>query len=172
MDHQAFAQLLGNYGEFVGAFAVVTTLIYLAAQLRQNTKAMQSAAELEAARHWSEQNIRAALDSDITRIMDVGHRGDVASLDDDERRKYIWFLASHFYMVDGLWKLYQKGQLSEDAWLPYERQINGSKDIPAVRAWLASGVSPLSDSFREHFGIVAPDSWSYGRDMARMFDDL
>jgi small basic protein len=42
MDHQAFAQLLGNYGEFVGAIAVVATLIYLASQIRQNTKALRS----------------------------------------------------------------------------------------------------------------------------------
>ena len=34
MDHQAFAQLLGNYGEFVGAFAVVATLVYLAVQIK------------------------------------------------------------------------------------------------------------------------------------------
>ena len=34
MDHQAFAQLLGNYGEFVGAIAVVVTLVYLAAHAR------------------------------------------------------------------------------------------------------------------------------------------
>ena len=37
MDHQAFAQLLGNYGEFVGAIAVVATLAYLAMQIRQNS---------------------------------------------------------------------------------------------------------------------------------------
>jgi hypothetical protein len=38
MDHQAFAQLLGNYGEFVGAIAVVFTLGYLAVQIRQTNK--------------------------------------------------------------------------------------------------------------------------------------
>ena len=38
MDHQSFAQLLGNYGEFVGAIAVVATLLYLAIQIRQNSK--------------------------------------------------------------------------------------------------------------------------------------
>jgi len=38
MDHQAFAQLLGNYGEFVGAIAVFATLVYLAVQIRQNTR--------------------------------------------------------------------------------------------------------------------------------------
>ena len=38
MDHQAFAQLLGNYGEFVGAMAVVFTLTYLAVQIRQSVR--------------------------------------------------------------------------------------------------------------------------------------
>ena len=38
MDHQAFAQLLGNYGEFVGAIAVVATLIYLAIQVRHSAR--------------------------------------------------------------------------------------------------------------------------------------
>ena len=36
MDHQTFAQLLGNYGEFVGAIAVVATLVYLARQVRDS----------------------------------------------------------------------------------------------------------------------------------------
>jgi hypothetical protein len=35
MDHQAFAQLLGSYGEFFGAIAVVITLIYFGVQLRK-----------------------------------------------------------------------------------------------------------------------------------------
>lgn len=36
MDLMSAAQLLGNFGEFVGAIAVVVTLFYLAAQVRQN----------------------------------------------------------------------------------------------------------------------------------------
>ena len=42
MDLMTAAQLLGNFGEFFGAIAVVATLIYLAGQLRQNTKALRS----------------------------------------------------------------------------------------------------------------------------------
>lgn len=41
MDHQTFAQLLGNYGEFVGAIGVVFTFIYLSIQIRQNTRMME-----------------------------------------------------------------------------------------------------------------------------------
>jgi hypothetical protein len=37
MDHLTFAQLLGNYGEFIGAIGVVVTLMYRAFQIRQNT---------------------------------------------------------------------------------------------------------------------------------------
>ena len=50
MDHQAFAQMLGSYGEFFGAIAVVVTLIYLAGQLRQNTNALRSGSYA----HWNE----------------------------------------------------------------------------------------------------------------------
>lgn len=35
MDLMNVAQLLGDFGEFVGAIAVVATLIYLALQIRQ-----------------------------------------------------------------------------------------------------------------------------------------
>jgi hypothetical protein len=42
MDHQAFAQMLGNYGEFVGAIAVVATLFYLAVQVRHSKNATEA----------------------------------------------------------------------------------------------------------------------------------
>jgi len=55
MDFQATAQLLGNLGEFIAAIAVVVTLIYVAAQLKQgkaaldaNTRAMEREYELKA----------------------------------------------------------------------------------------------------------------------------
>ena len=38
MDQQALAAMLGSYGEFFGAIAVVVTLGYLAFQVRQNTR--------------------------------------------------------------------------------------------------------------------------------------
>ena len=57
MDHQTFAQLLGNYGEFVGAIAVVVTLVYLTTQIRQNTNAIRSstyASWNEASQSWGD----------------------------------------------------------------------------------------------------------------------
>ena len=41
MDHQTFAQLLGNYGEFIGAIAVVITLVYLSMQVRHSKELLE-----------------------------------------------------------------------------------------------------------------------------------
>lgn len=53
MDHLTFAQLLGNYGEFVGAIAVVATLFYLTVQVKHsksateaNTRSLEQSREL------------------------------------------------------------------------------------------------------------------------------
>jgi hypothetical protein len=55
MDLQTSAQLLGNLGEFITAVAVIVTLIYVAAQVKQgkaaldaNTRAMEREYELKA----------------------------------------------------------------------------------------------------------------------------
>jgi hypothetical protein len=42
VDHQSFAQLLGNYGEFVGAVAVVATLVYLTVQVKHSQQSMDA----------------------------------------------------------------------------------------------------------------------------------
>ena len=41
MNLMDMAQLLGNFGEFVGAIAVVATLFYLAFQVRQSKEATE-----------------------------------------------------------------------------------------------------------------------------------
>ena len=57
MDHLALAQLLGNYGEFIGAIAVVATLAYLAVQVRQNTATI----------HNSESAHRATIETELNK---------------------------------------------------------------------------------------------------------
>lgn len=79
MDHQAFAQLLGNYGEFVGAIAVVATLVYLAIQVRQNTatihnseSAHRASNETELNQHFHDWRRDLYTDAELTRIYSVG----------------------------------------------------------------------------------------------------
>jgi len=115
MDHQAFAQLLGNYGEFVGAIAVVVTLAYLAVQIRQNTKASQANAVDAAMTGYAQ--INQVLTDPIT--ASVYRRGnlDPSSLSDDE---LVQFLAVGRMLVNSWWKifnLYKQGGYPHEQWV-------------------------------------------------------
>ncbi len=70
MDHQAFAQMLGNYGEFLGAIAVVATLGYLAVQIRQNTKMMEATIRQELSRGSQDGLMQLADHAEIWAKMD------------------------------------------------------------------------------------------------------
>ena len=54
MNHQTFAALLGNYGEFVGAIAVVATLVFLGLQIRTSNKLALAESQREMRHIWQE----------------------------------------------------------------------------------------------------------------------
>ena len=126
MDHQAFAQLLGNYGEFVGAIAVVVTLVYLAVQVRHsreateaNTRSLRSVARFESGRYWSEETIRMALSPDMAGIVAAGFE-DASRLGDQERERWVAWCLQHALMKDTLYHQYIEGVLPEDVWSAHE----------------------------------------------------
>jgi len=68
VDHQTFAQMLGNYGEFVGAIGVVVTLGYLSLQIRQNTKAARAQSRQTLLDQWSSGNWDLSRDPQLLRV--------------------------------------------------------------------------------------------------------
>ena len=101
MDHQAFAQLMGNFGEFVGAIAVVATLVYLAIQVKHskgaleaNTRAVDEARKLaradfmyQASRRWDEVIHNAAGTKEAASVFVRGTHNP-ADLDEAEQAMY------------------------------------------------------------------------------------
>jgi hypothetical protein len=82
------SQLLGNYGEFVGAIAIVITLIYLAIQLRQNTRMMR--ASIRQARSDSSVHLYSlGATSVIAELREKESRGD-ALTELEEERMLLW----------------------------------------------------------------------------------
>jgi len=68
MDHQAIAQILGNYGEFVGAIGVVVTLGYLSLQIRQSTKTARAQSRQTLLDQWSSGNWNLSRDPQLLRV--------------------------------------------------------------------------------------------------------
>jgi hypothetical protein len=68
MDHQAFAQLLGNYGEFFGAVAVLATLLYLSVQVRQANSIARTQTVMQLHTEFNEINSARFTNPEVARI--------------------------------------------------------------------------------------------------------
>lgn len=171
MDHQAFAQLLGNYGEFIGAIAVVITLGYLATQIRHNTAAVKNEAEQESSQFWYELNLEITRNGEMLEILHQGLK-DIEAMTDAERRRFVWFMASMFYRVMGFHKAWSSGHLSDDSWKPSERFLRGMLQHKAVDIWWQTGFFLGSDNFTAYVESVRTQTesdWEFV-DIARLFD--
>ena len=99
MTFTEIAQLLGNFGEFFGAIAVVATLGYLAIQIRQNTERDRLAQEFNSNLYFNELRNLIASDAELA---DLEMRGiaDLSSLTPLERHRFdelqlSWIWAMH-----------------------------------------------------------------------------
>jgi hypothetical protein len=168
LDHQAFAQLLGNYGEFVGAIAVVVTLGYLAVQIRQNTHQIRAnSASLEASTyqtlmsHVIELNRGLAADSQLGEILDKARDRDIPERSD--LRRFVQYITALLRYGDMAFHQYEKGLLDEErlqsAFAPVRGQLVGNDAAMQVFNWLVEQgalVEAYVDFCRRDFSEFKP----------------
>ena len=115
-------EAIGAVAEFVGAIAVVITLIYLISQLRQNTKALRSSSY--ASIHQQEDNFLAEMARDpILARLEVKATLGVENLDESERLQWSWLGRRIVYMFQNF---------------HYQRQVGGVEESIAAgwdNAW-------------------------------------
>ena len=148
MDHQAIAQLLGNYGEFVGAIAVVVTLGYLAAQVRQNSKSLDASTSQELLGQINSLNIsmigsREAIHDWYDYLGGGDNKGARA------RGEMVLRCMMNNYLQAYL--LHQRGALQEPVWENIDHNTIKVLSYPGGRYWLESSLaSDLPSDFKNH----------------------
>ena len=157
-------QDLGNIGEFVGAFGVIASLIYLALQIRQqsrqiseNTNSVLGGVEGEDARGSSDFLQSLAENPQLARVWRLG-LSEPAKLTDDEGTQFVMLMGAAFYRLEGAFKQFKRGLLSEDSWEPYERLISRYLRAPAALAWWSRRDVVFAKSFIEYVDSRIPTS--------------
>ena len=114
MTLMEMAQLLGNFGEFVGALAVFATLAYLAVQVRQNVKAERATALDSSIKTFME--IRQSIfESAEMSVLWMNGANDPNSLDELERVRFRLLI---FNILMSFWHIHsQPAELREDLWV-------------------------------------------------------
>jgi hypothetical protein len=147
------AQLLGNFGEFAGAIAVVVTLIYLALQIRQNTTSVQAATELDLMAAWNELSYFRAQSPELSDIYHRGRSG-FESLQDNEVSRFEHLCYSQFNIYQAIFHQHQRGILADVIWEEHDNNLGVALRSPGVRQWLDKTSMAYSQPFRTHVDDV------------------
>ena len=111
-------EAIGSAGEIISAVAVVVSLVYLAVQLRTNSKTLKASAAWDAETVFADLNIKVALDPEFSAIA-MRYNSPDASIDDftETERSQVWFaLASVFQLVQAQYFLWKEGSLPDEVW--------------------------------------------------------
>ena len=125
---------LGAIGEFVGAIAVVTTLIYLATQIRQNTRAMRAetinAVTSNVQNEMATSLLNPAVATALAKSVSTPH-----DLTDTEIVHLRGRLISAMMSRQNEYFLHQQGLLDDEIWESLNYAIRVNLGTPWSRRW-------------------------------------
>ncbi len=125
---------LGALGEFVAAIAVVITLIYLALQIRQNTRATHAASFHAITDSFNHVNVALALTPALTRIWLAGAT-ERSSLSDEEQWQFDLICLSYFHVFETIHYQARVGAGEGDLVATEERSLEALLATSGVREW-------------------------------------
>ena len=137
-------------------FAVIAGIVFLAVELRQNTKQL----ELQSYQSWVAANTDlniAISNPDLSAIVSQGHANS-ANLTSETSIAYAMFHMSMLQMAQSTHYLYMEGSLNKELWESEMDRAAGILSIPGVRQWWdAGGKTQLTPSFVEFLESREPD---------------
>ncbi len=149
MDHQAFAQLLGNYGEFIGAFAVVSTLAYLALQIRQNTNASKASGYRNAKSQLNSINIAVGQSAELAELVDRALYS-FDELDPTEKSRVSWIFLSWTNAWETLFEESRDSPGLNELWMAEERTMLVAFRMGGLWQWWRQNQYGGTTAFRDH----------------------
>lgn len=135
-------EMLGNLGDFVGGLAVIASLLYLAVQIRQNTKAIRSSSYHQAAEQTWNYCLAIAQDGSLAEILARREAGQPLSPAEAMRGN-----ASDQALVFGfenMLRLHEEGLIDPDVWRNVLENSMAFFGSNYGRTLLASRPGPLS----------------------------
>ena len=140
-------QDLGNIGEFVAAIATLITLIYLAAQIRQNTRAVRSSAFQQVVDSFSEISLAIGLNREVSEIFDRARVG-LSALDSVERRRHWSVLLSLFRRAESVFFQSEQGTLPFESWEGIRELLRSALQSQGARQFWDENSFAFNDRFK------------------------
>ena len=139
---------LGNIGDFIGGIAVVVTLLYLAHQVRQNTKSTQSASYQAIVSSMSAFSRELAFEEDRSDLFIKGMRRP-RELSESEQVRFSLLMTSFLRSMENIHFQYESKAIPDDVWEGWAYRIAVSVQAPGCRDWWRQEHQAYSRGFRK-----------------------
>ena len=138
--------ILAAWGEFLGGIAVVVSLVYLASQIRQNSKLLRSSTASTTSAGGNNWNSLVVQDPEVARIFWDGV-ADRSSLPEADRRRFDPLMGMWFNNMNQEYQFAIDGVMSPTVWTQRTRGIRRMLREPGMQqCWNEWG-----DIFSEDF---------------------
>ncbi len=152
MDLQGMAELLGNFGEFFGAIAVVATLVYFGRQISQTNRITTAAGSRELQQQYAHVYTLIATNPEIrglvTRLRDPNY---VVQSDEEQEQ-----IESFGLLLTGIWLTtavaHEQGQIDNNQYRIYCADVDVKlSQWPGLRPHVVAAAKKYPDAKYEIF---------------------
>jgi hypothetical protein len=142
MNLQSFAYI----SEIVGTVVVILSLVYLAAQVRQNTQAQKTENYARALDRLAAFQSMLSTDSEISIIFSKA-LVDTSKLTVQEKLRFNWSMYEAFGAFEFMFHAARKKSIDEEIWSRWSQAIAWYLAFPGVHKWWMVRPLPFTDSF-------------------------
>jgi len=137
---------MGTLAEVVSAVGVIVSLIYVAAQVRHNTRAVRSATHHALVTTRLDYVALVADNPELSRIVRVGSE-DYGRLDRDERHRFGLVMYYSFSAGENFYYQYRQGALDQEQWQRWCETLRVYFAQPGIREWFETTPQQFTASF-------------------------
>ena len=139
---------IGAIAELVGAAGVVVTLLYLAVQVRQNTKALRAATFQSIIGFATGFAERVAGSGEFATIFETG-MADLEALNETERLRFHFQLIALLRRFENIHYQSRMGLIDDEQWEGLRASLHSIMLRPGSRAWWKVNAQLFNPSFRK-----------------------
>lgn len=143
--------------ELLGAAGVIASLLYVAVQVRQNTRQTRLAAQQATVRELGVALRAQAQDREWAELLSRGIEK-LESLDKVERVRFLSHVGSILRLYESAYLHFKDGTLDSRFWYGFERAIADVIGYPGIRAALVLRRHHLNPEFADHLDHLAASS--------------
>ncbi len=139
-------QILSQLGEFVGGFGVILSLIYLAIQVRGNTRSQRADMTARLLDRMASMQHTFAFDREANELFTHGIV-DPERMDINDRNRFAWLMTEFLSAMEFLMQQHRQGNVDDATLQRWTETMDWWLTFPGIRTYWQARPTPYTEEF-------------------------